>query len=268
MTPSTPTELRSYRPADGAFAYTCHRCRRCCTGKRIWVNPYEVFRLARQLGLTTTRFLQQYTVNGGTELTVRDDLSCVFLGEQGCTVHGDRPLVCRLYPLGRAVQTGVPDRYFTLEPHPQSEGVFSDGGTVAEYLEQQGAAPFLAAADTYFALLDGARYTLSEIAVHDAELAKTASGATREDSTAEPEPSPWLDIDAVLAAESGAADLGARDVPSSLSAEDAMARHVAILERWHDTLRAALTHHHNASSPRDACGASHDASHHVTSDHP
>jgi Fe-S-cluster containining protein len=265
--PTIPAEDRSFRPADGAFAYTCHRCRRCCTGKRIWVNPYEVFRLARRLGLTTTRFLEQYTVNGGTELAVRDDLSCVFLGEQGCTVHGDRPLVCRLYPLGRAVQTGAPDRYFTLEPHPQSEGVFSDDGTVAEYLEQQGAAPFLAAADTYFALLDGARDTLAELVSHHIERTETtADDIAHDDATAEHAPSPWLDIDAVLAAESGTDDLGARDVPSSLSAEEAMARHVAILERWHDTLRAALTHRRNPSATRNAC-SSHDASDHVTSDH-
>jgi len=257
---------RGYRPAEGAFAYTCHRCRRCCTGKRIWVNPYEVYRLARRLGLTTTRFLRQYTVNGGTELAVRDDLSCVFLGEQGCTVHSDRPLVCRLYPLGRAVQGGAPDQYFQLEPHPQSEGVFSDDGTVAEYLEQQGAAPFLAAADTYFALLDGARSTLSGLAAHDAALAETSSGIAPDDAATGPEPSPWLDIDAVLAAESVGDDPDVRDV-SSLSAEEAMARHVAILERWHDTLRAALAHRDNASSSRYAA-PSHDASHQVTSDNP
>lgn len=259
-----PEEKRSYRPAEGAFGYTCNRCRRCCTGKRIRVNPYEVYRLARRLGISTTRFLDEYTVEGGTELAVRDDLSCVFLGDEGCGVHQDRPLVCRLYPLGRVVEKGAPDRYFPVTPHPRSEGVYSDDGTVAEYLEQQGAAPFLVAADAYFDLLARARATLSELGMR-APAPAAPGDVNSEEQAAEQLPlstsSPWMDIDAVLAAESyGAGRADVRASLQSLSAEEALAQHLAILDRWNDALRGGLQV--NGDAPQSGDDADHDGPNH------
>ena len=66
----------------------------------------------RRLGLDTTQFLARYTEAGGTVLRTREeDRGCVFLGPRGCTVHPDRPLACRLYPLARWV---APDGEFQL----------------------------------------------------------------------------------------------------------------------------------------------------------
>jgi Fe-S-cluster containining protein len=217
--------------------------------------------------MTTTGFIEQHTVNGGTELAVRDDLTCVFLGEQGCGVHSDRPLVCRLYPLGRVVQSGEPDRYFLMEPHPQSEGVYSDAGSVGGYLEQQGAAPFMAAADEYFALLERVGAVLSEMDPPGAELTavertaadvtSTAAGVVEAgESAVVPPHSPWLDIDAVLASEIGVTEAGARDVPRPFGAEKAMALHIAALDRWHQELSDTLNR--SCETPLD-----HDASDHI-----
>ncbi|WP_193222247.1 hypothetical protein [Alkalilimnicola sp. S0819] len=62
-----------------------------------------------------------------------------------------RPLVCRVYPLGRIVSRD--EEYFVeVTPHPQTEGRYGQDGTVAEYLAQQGAAPYMAAADHYYRL--------------------------------------------------------------------------------------------------------------------
>src|ERR1700752_4896509 len=97
-------------PSDGepqsqVFGYKCHRCMRCCYDKRIQINPYESARLARNLGQTTTEFRSAWTEDGaGTVLKQTDTGACIFLGNDGCTVHPDRPLVCRLYPLGRRVR--------------------------------------------------------------------------------------------------------------------------------------------------------------------
>ena len=236
------------------------------------MNPYEVYRLARRLGMTTTSFIEQHTVNGGTELAVRDDLTCVFLGEQGCGVHSDRPLVCRLYPLGRVVQSGEPDRYFLMEPHPQSEGVYGDEGSVAAYLEQQGAAPFMAAADEYFALLERVGAVLSEMdppAAQRTEAEHTAvdrravehpdvkdaamADATEEPGASAPAPlhSPWLDIDGVLASEPGTIESEAHATPRPLDAEEAMALHIAALDRWHQELSDTLSRSYEAPSDTD-----------------
>ena len=196
--------------AGGAFSYECNRCKRCCSDKRIRVNPYETYRLSRALGLGTTEFLARHTTEQGTELARTEDGRCVFLGPEGCTVHADRPLVCRLYPLGRHVREGEPDRFHHLEPHPGSEGVFGDAGTVANYLAAQSAAPFMHAADVYLDVVATLADTLASL--------DTAPRSASDDLT-----TTWLDVDAVLAREGA---------PSPANAEEAMALHGAALVRW------------------------------------
>jgi uncharacterized protein len=141
------TELANAR--SEAFGYVCRRCSKCCYHKAIQVNPYEVARLARKLGQTTTEFRNAWTVEGaGTLLSQTETGACVFLGNEGCTVHSDRPLVCRIYPLGRYFDG---TEIFThVTPHPQSAGEYSRNGTIATFIKEQDAEPFLQAADEYF----------------------------------------------------------------------------------------------------------------------
>ena len=144
------------------FGYVCHRCLRCCHHKRIQLNPYEVARLARNRGQTTTQFRADATVDGaGTVLKQTESGACVFLGAEGCMVHADRPLVCRLYPLGRHVTIGEEERFSHVQPHPLSEGEYNRVGTIADFLEEQGAAPFIEAADDYLKWLDTALSALT-----------------------------------------------------------------------------------------------------------
>lgn len=136
------------------FGYVCRRCSRCCQHKRIQLNPYEVARLARARNQSTTEFRRASTVDGqGTALAQKDDGTCVFLGPQGCEVHADRPLVCRLYPLGRHVRADGFEYFTRHEGHPLSEGEFTDRGTIDGFLEAQGAKLFMAAQDRYFQFL-------------------------------------------------------------------------------------------------------------------
>lgn len=142
--------------ADAPFSYICHRCRRCCHGKLIQVNPYEIARLARGLSLSTTEFISRYLEPTLPYLRRKEENACVFLGPEGCTVHPDRPLVCRVYPLGQHVTANAPEeatRYAVVEGHPQSEGIFGKDGTISDYLAGQGVAPFVAAARAYLSAL-------------------------------------------------------------------------------------------------------------------
>ncbi len=134
--------------ADTAFSYRCTRCNSCCVDKRIQVNPYEIARLARHRGLSTGDLRDRFTVDGA--LRQEADGRCAFLGEQGCTVHADRPLVCRLFPLGRVVNSDGTERFVRFPDPHAAHGLFGSDGTIADYLATQGAAPFIAAADAYF----------------------------------------------------------------------------------------------------------------------
>ena len=150
--PLRQTEMPSNgEPRSQAFGYICHRCMRCCYNKCIQINPYESARLARNLRQTTTEFHVAWTEDGaGTALKQTDTGACVFLGDNGCTVHPDRPLVCRLYPLGRHVLADGTESFSLIEGHPQSAGELTNSGTIAEFLESQDVAPFAKAADEYF----------------------------------------------------------------------------------------------------------------------
>jgi Fe-S-cluster containining protein len=164
------------------FSYRCTRCNRCCTGKRIQVNPYEIARLARAKGMSTSAARQAFTVDGALR---QDDADrCIFLGADGCGVHADRPLVCRLFPLGRVVEADGAAHFVTVDKS-WARGDFGEVGVVADYVAAQGAAPFIAAADAYFAWYCRAR-------------ARLAAGGAMADP-AETGAADLLDIDSQLA---------------------------------------------------------------------
>ncbi|VAW37641.1 hypothetical protein MNBD_DELTA03-1243 [hydrothermal vent metagenome] len=101
--------------ANEVFKFHCHAgisCfTDCCRQLELALTPYDVLRLKKALGLTSGRFLEQYTViefepedlHPRVYLGMVDDgqASCPFVGSEGCRVYNDRPGACRTYPLGR-----------------------------------------------------------------------------------------------------------------------------------------------------------------------
>lgn len=141
------------------FSYVCRRCNSCCRNKRIQVNPYELARLGRAFGMSTSEARARFTADGA--LLQTDDGNCVFLTPEGCGVHADRPLVCRLFPLGRVVLADG-SWYYTHLDRGWANGTFGTDGTAGEYVASQGADPFIAAADAYFQWYVSAAATLAE----------------------------------------------------------------------------------------------------------
>lgn len=188
------------------FSYRCTRCNRCCTGKRIQVNPYEIARIARARGVSTAEARDRFT----TDSVLRQDEAdrCIFLGEQGCGIHGDRPLVCRLFPLGRVVDSGGAVHFVRVDPS-WAHGEFGEAGMVADFVAAQGAAPFIAAADAYFDWYCRARERLA------AGTAGIEEGGLGD----------LLDIDSQLAAYCGARGMKEPELP-----EERMRLHLAILD--------------------------------------
>ena len=103
----------------------CHGCRgcfQCCVGmgKSVLLDPYDVYRLESGTG----KKLSQLLAEGYVELNVVDGIilpnlrmtganeRCAFLNTAGrCSIHGSRPGICRLFPLGRYYENGD-YRYF------------------------------------------------------------------------------------------------------------------------------------------------------------
>ncbi|MDD5334121.1 MAG: YkgJ family cysteine cluster protein [Rhodoferax sp.] len=124
---------------DASFSHTCKRCTRCCRHYRIAVTPFDLLRLADKLGISTTEVIARH-LDGSQHLRRRKDGACEFLTDQGCAVHGGRPLVCRMYPLVRNV-THQREWFSVLAQVPQSAAQWGLDGTVAAYLEGQDALP-------------------------------------------------------------------------------------------------------------------------------
>jgi Fe-S-cluster containining protein len=186
-------------PRAETFGYQCSRCLKCCHHKRIQLNPYEIARLARNRGLTTSEFRAAWTEKGvGLALSQTENGACVFLGSEGCTVHTDRPLACRLYPLGRHLSFDGAESFSHVEPHPQSRGEFTRSGTIAEFLVAQGAHPFMRAADDYYYWLCAAHESLYGASDGEAE------NVSAEDQDGARE---LLDMDAAIARHCAAADV-------------------------------------------------------------
>ena len=94
----------------------CMGCHSCCEGMEdtIVLDPYDIYRLTKNLDLDFTRLMQ-----GRIALHVEEGLilphlamdeetgACSFLNEEGrCSIHAHRPGICRLFPLGRIYEDG------------------------------------------------------------------------------------------------------------------------------------------------------------------
>ncbi len=177
---------RSGLERSSPFSYQCHACQRCCQDKLIRVNPYEVLQLARACAIDTTTFLQRYVDRETSFLRQTPQGNCVFLDPQrACTVHAHRPLVCRLYPLGRRVSGEGAETFAVLEPHPDSAGEYGTHQRVQDYLDGQGADPYLKATDALLELFHAAYARPSpQPGSPTGEMADSALD--------------WLDVDLVL----------------------------------------------------------------------
>ena len=210
-----------------AFSYECKGCGRCCYDKRITLSPYEIARLARARRVGTGEVLERFTDEGGTALRFREGQGCVFLEAGACTVHEGRPLACRLYPLGRHVDGQGNERFIAVAPHPESEGVYGEDGTISAWIEAQGAQPYIDAAARYHAVFTRMIELLNarEGGVEALNEAMSGSGPIASD---------WLDVDAVVARECAARG---EPVPEELEARIDV--HLAALGRWVDAMKDA-----------------------------
>jgi Fe-S-cluster containining protein len=150
--PNIPAALR----ADTKIRFRCHKgisCfNACCRRADVTLAPYDILRLKRRLGMSSTDFLKELTVpfrmdgDGlpGVKLKTTDDGTCLQLdGDRGCGVYEDRPTVCRYYPVALLAlrEKGSPqaeERYALVkEGHckgHEEEAEFS----VADYRADQG----------------------------------------------------------------------------------------------------------------------------------
>lgn len=152
QSPVQPVELN----ADSEFRFHCHKAvscfNACCRNIDITLTPYDIVRLKRRAGLTSSQWVNRYTMPypmdahemPGLKMATKPGTSeCVFLEESGCGVYADRPAACRYYALGsmgvrRADSAVVEDIYFVVKEshckgHEEPRTI-----TVRQYRQEQG----------------------------------------------------------------------------------------------------------------------------------
>jgi Fe-S-cluster containining protein len=127
---------------------------KCCGDVNIFLSPYDVLRLKKRLGMTSTEFLEAHVL-----LPVQKDMktpvvvlkmnadehsTCPFLTDEGCGVYSDRPWPCRMYPLGLASSKDTPDGwqgerfYFLLQEEVCKGHEETREQTVSQWIDEQG----------------------------------------------------------------------------------------------------------------------------------
>lgn len=107
----------------------CQGCSACCQGMgdSIKLDPLDVYRLETNLGLTFEELMNRHMELHITEGSILPNLRmqgtkerCTFLNEEGrCVVHGFRPGLYRLFPLGRYYEEGGFSYYLQSQECPK-----------------------------------------------------------------------------------------------------------------------------------------------------
>ena len=130
----------------------------CCADVNIFLTPYDVLRMRKELGMGSSKFLHDYTIIPFDEkqtlpvplmlMKETEKKECHFVDdEKGCTIYGNRPWPCRMYPLGMASPSEAEKdelkRFFFLLQEDHCNGHKSNmEWTVEEWIEDQGIEPY------------------------------------------------------------------------------------------------------------------------------
>ena len=127
---------RLYGKNDMVRACTngCRDCSSCCggMGKSVILDPLDIYRLTVGLGTAFEELMKdkiELNVVDGVILPNlkmdSDSETCAFLDEAGrCSIHAQRPGICRLFPLGRY--------YLPEDETPSESGASKESGEPSE----------------------------------------------------------------------------------------------------------------------------------------
>ncbi len=137
-----------------SLKFRCHpglRCfATCCRDVNIFLSPYDILRMKKRLKISSTEFLERYTISLIPEVSgfpvillkmqEEKNRACPFISPGGCSIYEDRPWACRMFPLDQGDQPG---EYRFITDHSFCLGM-KEGAelTVQAYLEGQGMGPY------------------------------------------------------------------------------------------------------------------------------
>ena len=108
------TAIKNELKPGQKFRFHCTQCGECCRNwKGIFLAPYDLFRIAKYLGMKPSEVMQRYCtleMDSGSMLPAAalspedEGGACPFLKGNVCSIQPVKPDACALYPLGRVVE--------------------------------------------------------------------------------------------------------------------------------------------------------------------
>ena len=153
------------QPRD-TFSFSCHAglsCfTSCCRDVNILLSPYDIIRMKRRLGLSSTEFLARFTKTlvapktafPAVQLKMDEERGdrCYFVGSGGCSIYEDRPWSCRMYPLDVDGDCG---QYRLIVDRSRCHGLdVREGTNLAQWFRDQGLGPYTAESERFAAVTD------------------------------------------------------------------------------------------------------------------
>lgn len=101
---------------DDLMDFRCRECGECCHNRdaeerQIVLTAYDIFRIARHLGITAKEVTEKYGVpfehpqTNVMHIRLKAKIhrgACAFLKNGRCSIHEAKPGVCAVFPMGRA----------------------------------------------------------------------------------------------------------------------------------------------------------------------
>ena len=99
---------------DTPFKFHCTQCGKCCINREdILLNPLDLFRASKELGMTPLDFVEAYceTYLGESSrmpivrILPRGSIKrCPLMKDRKCLIHKSKPTVCAMFPIGRVLR--------------------------------------------------------------------------------------------------------------------------------------------------------------------
>ncbi len=146
---------------DARFKFNCHKgigCfTKCCSNIDIMLTPYDIIRLKKRLGISSSEFLERHIfveIDEKTshpfiflKMTEDSSRSCPFVTPEGCSIYSDRPANCRYYPVGQAslkkmdekINVAITEEFYFFVKEEHCLGFKEDKEwTIKEWRDDQG----------------------------------------------------------------------------------------------------------------------------------
>ncbi len=107
---------------DDTFEFECRQCGQCCHNRDdLILTAYDIFRIAKHLDVAPLGIIEKYCesyIGDESRIPVvrakpkQHDGVCPFLRKGKCSIHAVKPVICAVFPLGRAYTSENEELYF------------------------------------------------------------------------------------------------------------------------------------------------------------